>query len=157
MTSLLILFSTLAHASEPADPTATDPAPKPSPTQSAVYAALQGRHDPPTCESLNSASPDLANDLIWLMKHANQPAWVGVRAAYCVLTEYADEKASVIDTWVVDPERRGLAILTIGMLDKMPHAHAERIAAKALAGPHAADARKHLTESGDPKLMNLVD
>jgi hypothetical protein len=149
MTSFLILIGTLAHAAEPVA--------KPSASQSAVYAALKGRDDPPTCESLKAASPDLANDLIWLMKHANQPAWVGVRAAYCVLTEYADEKATTIDTWVVDPKRRGLAILTIGMLDKMPSAHAERIAAKALAGPLSADARKHLLESGDPKLITLVD
>lgn len=148
MTNLLFLFSTVALAGEPVV--------KPSPTQNALYAALKGRDEPPTCETLATLSPDLAPDLIWLMKHANQPAWVGVRAAYCVLTEYADEQAEIIDTWVTDPERRGLAILTIGMLDKMPEHHAVRIAEKALNGPLAADARKHLLESGDPKLMALV-
>ena len=149
MTSLLIFVSTLASAGEPAV--------KPSPTQSKLYAALKGRDEPPTCDTLAELSPTVADDLIWLMKHANQPAWVGVRAAYCVLTEHADEKASTIDTWVIDPERRGLAILTIGMLDKMPEAHAARIAAKALSGPLAADARKHLLESSDPEMNKLAE
>ena len=63
----------------------------------------------------------------------------------------------LIDTWVTDPDRRGLAILTIGFLDKLPDQHIERIATKALAGPHAADARKHLSESGNPRLMKLVE
>ena len=150
MTSLLILFTSLAPASEPA-------VQKPSHSQSALYDALKGREDPPTCETLATLSPQLADDLIWLMDNANQPAWVGVRAAYCVLTQHADDKALEIDTWVTDPDRRGLAILTIGFLDKMSDKHVERIAAKALAGPHAADARKHLSESGNPKLMKLVE
>ena len=149
MTPFLILLSSMVQANEPVG--------KPSPTQLAVYEALKGREDPPTCETLAKLSDQLPDDLIWLMDHANQPAWVGVRAAYCVLTEYADEKAEQIDTWVTDPERRGLAIMTIGFLDKMPDEHMERLAAKALAGPHAADAKKHLSESGDPKLMKLVE
>ena len=149
MTPHLILMASLASA--------TEPTVQPTSSQSALYDALKGREDPPTCEALNALSTQLADDLIWLMDHANQPAWVGVRAAYCVLTQHADDKAAEIDTWVTDPDRRGLAILTIGFLNKLPDAHIERIAAKALAGPHAADARKHLSESGDPKLMNLVE
>ena len=79
------------------------------------------------------------------------------RAAYCVLAQHADEKAVEIDSWVTDPARRGLAILTIGFLENMSDHHIERIATKALQGPHAADARKHLLESGEPKLIKLVE
>ena len=153
MTPLLILFTSLAPAAEPT----VEPTAQPSSSQSALYDALKGRENPPTCEVLAKLSPQLADDLIWLMDHAKQPAWVGVRAAYCVLTQHADDKATEIDTWVTDPDRRGLAILTIGFLDKLPDQHVERIAAKALAGPHAADARKHLSESGNPRLMKLVE
>ena len=149
MTPLLMLLASLVHASEPAA--------QPSPSQTALYDALKARENPPTCDALAKLSPQVADDLIWIMDHAYQPAWVGIRAAHCVLAKHADEKAPEIDTWVTDPERRGLAILTIGFLDKMSDAHIERIAAKALSGPHAADARKHLSESGDPKLMKLVE
>jgi len=153
MTPLLILLTSLASAAEPI----VKPTVKPNDRQSALYDALKGREDPPTCEALSALSSQLADDLIWLMDNAKQPAWVGVRAAYCVLTQHADEKTHEIDTWVTDPDRRGLAILTIGFLDKMPDEHVERLAAKALAGPHAADARKHLSESGNPRLIKLVE
>ena len=149
MTPLFIILASMAQAAEPAA--------KPSPSQTALYDALKARENPPTCETLAKLSPQVADDLIWLMDHAYQPAWVGIRAAYCVLTKHADEKAPEIDTWVTDPERRGLAILTIGFLNKMSDEQMERIAAKALSGPHAADAHKHLSESGDPKLMKLVE
>ncbi len=149
MIHTFILLSSLTIAAEPTV--------QPSPAQSAMYDLLQVREDPPTCAALAALSQQPADDLIWLMDHANQPAWVGVRAAYCVLTEHLEEKVTVIDTWVTDPARRGLAIMTIGMLDKVPKAHGERIAKKALAGPHAADAKKRLIENGDPQLMKLVE
>ena len=118
MTPLLFLFTSLAHAGEPTV--------QPSSSQSALYDALKGRENPPSCESLAALSPQVADDLIWLMDNAHQPAWVGVRAAYCVLTQHAEAKISEIDTWVTDPNRRGLAILTIGFLSKMSESRPRR-------------------------------
>ena len=165
MIHALILLSTLSATAEPTmeppgDPTiepGADPPTKPNTAQRAMYDLLKVREAPPTCEALAALSEAPADDLIWLMDHANQPAWVGVRAAHCVLTQHMEEKATVIDTWVTDPERRGLAILTIGMLSKIPPEHGTRIAKKALAGPHAADARKRLIEDANPDLLKLVE
>ncbi len=149
MIHTLILLNTL--------PVFAEPKVQPSEAQTAMYDLIKVREAPPTCAALADLSEQPADDLIWLMDHANQPAWVGVRAAHCVLTQHMEEKATIIDTWVTDPKRRGLAILTIGMLDKVPKEHGERIAKKALAGPHAADARKRLIEDANPDLLKLVE
>ena len=138
-------------------PVMAEPKAQPSSAQMAMYNLLKVREAPPTCSALADLSAQPADDLIWLMDHANQPAWVGVRAAHCVLTQHLDEKATVIDTWVTDPNRRGLAIMTIGMLSKVPKEHGERIAKIALNGPHAADARKRLIEDANPDLLKLVE
>ena len=168
MIHAFILLGTLSAMAEPsvepmaepaAEPTTgptVEPRPQPNDAQRAMYDLLKVREAPPTCGALAALSEAPADDLIWLMDHANQPAWVGVRAAHCVLTQHMEEKATVIDTWVTDPDRRGLAILTIGMLDKVSPEHGERIAKKALAGPHAADARKRLIEDANPDLLKLV-
>ncbi len=136
MFTTLIVLTGLTHA-EP-------PAVKPTESQSALYAALKTRDSAPTCESLKPLSEDLVNDLVWLVDNATQPPWVGIRAAQCVVRHHHTEKAELIQSWMTAPERRGLAILTMGMLDELPPELSLKLQAAALAGPLSEDAQKHI-------------
>ena len=145
MSSLFLMLASLAHA-----------VPTPSTSQTALYNAMKMRENAPDCSELKQYSDTVADDLLWLMDNANQPPWVGIRAAQCILTDHAVEKARVIDGWVVDPDRRGLAILALGMLDTLPEPVALRLAKKALAGPLAADAKKRIANSKRPAVKALL-
>jgi hypothetical protein len=137
-TSLMLIMATAATA-EPG------PAPVPTPSQTALYDALKIRDAAPPCASLKPMSKDLATDLIWLVDNASQPPWVGIRAAQCVIREHHEAKAATIQGWVTQPDRRGLAILTFGLLDELPAPQAKTIQEAALAGPLAEDAKKHIS------------
>jgi len=142
----LIVLSSLAQA-EPtqAEPAQAEPAAvKPSESQQALYAALKSREDAPTCESLQTHSTDLVNDLVWLVDNATQPPWVGIRAAQCIVRHHHVEKAELIESWMTTPERRGLAILTMGMLKELPPELGLTLQSAALAGPFSDDAKKHI-------------
>jgi len=137
-TSLMLMMATAATA-EPG------PAPVPTPSQTALYDALKIRDAAPPCASLKPMSKDLATDLIWLVDNASQPPWVGIRAAQCVIREHHEAKAATIQAWVTQPDRRGLAILTFGLLDELPAPQAKTLQEAALAGPLAEDAKKHIS------------
>jgi hypothetical protein len=145
MSTLFLMLASLAHA-----------VPTPSPSQTALYNAMKMRESTPDCDQLDRYSKTVADDLLWLMDNANQPPWVGIRAAQCILTHHAKAKADVIDTWVTDPKRRGLAIMVFGMLDVLPEETSVRVAKKALAGPLAADAKVRIKKSEKPAIRALV-
>jgi len=121
-----------------------------------MFNALQVRHEAPTCESLAKMSESVADDLLWLIQNTKSPPWVGIRAAQCVIREHTEAKADTIDTWVTDPQYKGLAVLTFGLLDELPESVAMRFATLALEGPMAEDARKRLIDSTHPTVANLV-
>lgn len=139
MTALLVLTG-LAHAQEPV----AAPPPPPTVSQRALYDALKPREDAPDCASLGAHSTDLATDLLWLVDHATQPPWVGVRAAQCVIKHHHTDQAERIKTWMTNPEQRGLAILAMGLLDELPKELSAELAQAALAGPLADDAKKYI-------------
>lgn len=137
-TALLLIMATAAMGKPP-------PELSPTASQSALYDALKVRDSAPNCESLKTMSEDVATDLIWLVDNATQPPWVGIRAAQCVIREHHEAKATTIQTWVTRADRRGLAILTFGLLDELPAPQAKSLQSTALAGPLAEDAKKHIS------------
>jgi len=121
-----------------------------------MFNALKVRHEAPTCESLTKMSESAADDLVWLIQNTKSPPWVGIRAAQCVIREHTEAKADIIDTWVTDPQYKGLAMLTFGLLDELPEAVAMRFATLGIEGPMAEEARKRLIDSTHPTVANLV-
>lgn len=140
MIATLIILSGLAHASDPAE---AKPA-EPTASQEALYAALKPRDGSPDCASLSDHSEELATDLLWLVDNATQPPWVGVRAAQCVIKHHHTAQAERIKSWMTSPEKRGLAILAMGLLDELPKELSVELSAAALAGPLAEDAKKYI-------------
>ena len=149
LTTLLILTGT-GQAMTPIAP------PKPTAEQRALYDALKVRDAAPPCETLEPLSENVAADLVWLVDNAAQPPWVGIRAAQCVLSNHLEAQVEAIDSWVVHPDKRGLALLTLGLMDDIPEAAAVRFATLALDGPFAEDARSRLIDSVHPTVANMA-
>ena len=133
-----------------------DPAPKPSPSQEALYRALLVRDAGPTCAELVPLSPTLVDDLIFLAENAKQPAWVGVRAAECLLSDHQEAALPVIIGWMGRADAKGFALLTIDTLDKMPLDRARTLAQAALTGPLAESMRPRIARLSTPALAALA-
>lgn len=133
-----------------------DPAPQPSATQEALYRALTVREGAPTCAALATLSPTLVEDLIFLTEHAKQPAWVGVRAAECLLAEHQEAAMPVLVGWMGRADAKGFALLTIEKLDAMPIDRAMSLAQAGLAGPMAEALRPRIARLAKPELAALA-
>ena len=149
MITLLMIMTGVAQALSPMPP------PKPSTTQMALYTAMKVRDPVPACEVLAQMSEDIATDLIWLVDNVQQPPWVGIRAAHCVVRHHADTKTDTIAAWMTDPHKTGLGILTLGLLDELSEATAVRFATAALLGPSAERARQGVVDSIHPAVRAL--
>jgi hypothetical protein len=132
------------------------PPAKPSASQMALYKAMKVRDPVPNCEALSALSEDIANDFVWLVDNIQRPPWVGVRAAQCVLMSHAEAKAELIEAWMTDPLKMGVAILALGHLDELPEPLAARLAKAALSGHLADKAGRRLQDSVHPSIQDLI-
>ncbi len=144
MLTTLALFA-LAHA-EPA----------PTPSQDALYAALRVRHAPPDCSALTDLSESLVEDLVWLVDHATQPPWVGLRAAQCLLVEHPAAAQPSFEGWLSTEGHRGLAILVSQRIDEIPLPIATSLAVVALAGPEEETVHPRFARCGVPEIQDLA-
>ncbi len=135
---------------------ATAATPTPTPTQQALYDALVVRHDPPSCDSLTAMTPDPVTDLAWLVDHATAPAWVGMRAAQCLLTSHARASQATFEGWLATEGHRGLAILFTQQVDQLPLDVAQALSRSALAGPDRAEVERRLLDSDVPGIRELA-
>jgi hypothetical protein len=136
-------------------------APAPSDAQQAIYDALKVRHPVPACTELAALSDTAAADLLYVVQHAEQPPWAGMRAAQCLLSHHLTDPTvrAAAESWVVDPAARGFAILTFNALDTVAAtdpATAVDLASRGIVGPLSADATKRLERATHPDLKALV-
>lgn len=158
--SPVILSLSLSLLAAPASAAGTDgtAAWAPTPEQEAVYRALSVRHDPPSCEALDAMSSAPVETYLYLVQNAQQPAWVSMRAASCLMNAHTEEARPYLEQWVVDPETRGLAILVIGQLDNLPLELATTLATKALTeGPDPEGMQRRIRRLATPELAALAD
>ncbi len=115
---------------------AAAPFPAPTPSQQALYDLLKLRHAPAdVCEQLAARTDDLPSDVAFLVEHATQPAWVAPRAAACLLRETPAAGLQAARGWMLREDRRGLALVALGELDRLPEAAAVELATLARVGP----------------------
>lgn len=127
-----------------------------SPPTSPLYRALSLRDGGPGCADLGSLSGALVPELITLVEQDPPPPWVAMRAADCLARAHTAEALPQLQSWVADPEARGLCLIVLGALDAAPLDPARVVAQAALSGPWAADAREQLAASTRPELTALV-
>ncbi len=133
-----------------------DPAPSPSPSQEALYRALIVREGAPTCAELAPLSPTLVEDLVYLTENAKQPAWVGIRAAECLLTDHQEAALPVILGWMGRSDSKGFALVAVEKLDRMPLDRAKAVAQAGLAGPLAESLRPRIAKLPQAELAALA-
>lgn len=126
------------------------------PEAQSVYRALSVRDPEPDCATVEALSPTPLATLLLVIQHAEQPPWVGIRAATCVLDRHAQLASPALLDWVEGPRTRGLALLVLDRLDRLPEPLALDLAAAALKGPHAADAAERVARSSKAELRALL-
>jgi hypothetical protein len=141
-----LLLTLSAHAEE------TDEA-----RRQALRLRMSVRHAAPTCDTIDALTPDPVADLIWLMDHVEQPPWVGMRAAECIIANHAEAETVRLHQWVADPDRKGLMLMILSRLDKLPEPLAHSLAKATLAGPHRELARPRLMRSNHVPVRALVE
>jgi len=145
MVFLLALAATTAQAAEP------------TASQLALYTALSGRHADQSCTAVAALSPTPASDLVWLAEHAEQPAWVAIRAAECVLERFAEPAGADITRWMQSEATLGLALTTVGRLDQLPLSVARPALEAGLAGPIADRVRPRAQRLQTAELRVLAE
>ncbi len=152
----LALLALPAAAEDPAPPAPAAAVAEPTAGQLALYDALKVRHDPPACAALAALTPDPVGDLAWLVDHAEQPAWVGVRAVECLLQAHAEAASPRLIAWVTDPGKRGVALIAANELPRVAEAQALPLARALMAGPHAALAGPRLALDPRPAVQAMA-
>jgi len=107
-----------------------------------MFRALSIRDHAPPCERVEALTTQVVADLTWLADHATQPPWVGMRAAHCLVAGHGVEAADALLRWVTDPETRGLGLLVLDGLARLPEDLAVRIATRAIAEGRDPDAAR---------------
>lgn len=127
---------------------------EPSPSQLVLYKQLSARHMEQSCGELVESDEGAVADLVWLAENSEQPAWVAIRAADCVLELEPTSPAAT--RWVTTPALKGLAITTVQKLDRMPLAVSESVARAALSGPLSEALAPRIARLERPELRALV-
>jgi len=136
--------------------TNTAAAVSPTETQDAIYRALSVRDPVPSCDDLAALTDTPVADLQFVVEKASQPPWAGMRAAQCLVTHHADDAKSTIVGWTTSDNTKGLAIIALNGLDRLPLDVALDVAKSALAGPYAEEAQKRVPKAAAPELKALV-
>ena len=113
MRPILYLLALAFSSASLADTPATE-RPDPSASQQQIYRALSVRDPVPTCETIEAMSATPVADLLFVVDHASQPPWVGMRAAQCLVKRHSPEIQPQLEDWVSQEATRGLALLTFG-------------------------------------------
>lgn len=153
---ILALSATAAPVSRAATEGAA-PAPwSPTADELEVYQMLSMRDGTPDCATVEASVQDPVPVLVSVAEHATLPPAVGVRAAHCLTTRHASEAKATLLSWVVDPARRGFAILIADDLGAMPEDVALEVAKAGLAGPHATTLNRRVGRSSWPSVAALA-
>lgn len=120
-----------------------------------VVDALTARHAP-TCAAVEALTEEPVAALLWAVDHVQQPGWVGMRAAQCLVDGHADQVREQLQAWVVDPQLRGLGRLVVAKLDALPEPLALDLAQRALTeGPEPDRTLRTLARARTPALRAL--
>jgi hypothetical protein len=155
MRTLITLSALLLSSVALAEPPNAE-RPTPTASQEQIYRAFSVRDPVPSCETVEAMSQTPVVDLLFVVDHAAQPPWAAMRAAQCLVRRHSTEVQTQIEAWVSTEATKGLALMTLSLIDELPAEVALSVAQKALAGPLANDARPRIAKATDPELQKLA-
>lgn len=118
----------------------------------ALVRALSSRDGAPPCEQLEALVSDPSTSLRRIVEHVEMPPWAPMHAAACLIERHAGEHEALLEAWVADPSRKGLARLVFHRMHLLAPAQTRALTERALAGPLAGDARAAMLTSPDPEV-----
>ena len=117
-----------------------------------VVRTLSAR-DPVACSRVD-ASVDTLRQVV---DTVSMPPWVPMRAAQCLVEGHAAEIEADLTRWVVDPADKGLGLLVLAEIDRLPTDLAVRIATKAVTeGPDRERAAARVADAASPEVRAVV-
>jgi hypothetical protein len=128
----------------------------PSADEAAMIRLLSTKDSPPACGDVEALSPSPVSALQHIVVGVSRPPTVAMRAADCLIVGHGAEVPAVLQQWVVDPNTRGLALLVLDRLDRVPAPVALEVAKAALSGPHAGLASPRIARSAYPEVKALA-
>ena len=91
-----------------------------------------------------------------IVEEVDKPAWVPMRAVACMIEIFPAKSRIDLEAWIIDPNKKGIAFLIAGQIEKIPDQVALSVIKKGLQGPHAVDIRTRLEKLNDPRLQSLL-
>ena len=151
----MLLFSLLLSQALAATPDAVF---QPTPAVNTVYVALSHRDKSPSCDELDAMVDDPVAAYEQIIDHAQQPPWAPMRAASCLIENHGLAAQARIESWVITPELRGLALLTFNNIDKLPVEVAISLSQRAVTeGPFLRDAKRRLAKSQHLEIQKIAN
>jgi len=129
----------------------------PTETEHTVMRALSVRDPEPLCADVEALSETPVTTLRSMVENVEMPPWVGMRAATCLASRHASDVEDDLVDWVTDPAKKGLALVALGQLDKMPLPVATEVAQRAIVGSNPEMFRERVGRSSQPELRALVE
>ena len=91
-----------------------------------------------------------------IVEEIDKPAWVPMRAVACMIEMFPAKSRMNLEAWIIDPNKKGIAFLIAGQIEKLPDQVALSVIKKGLQGPHAVDIRTRLEKLDDPRLQSIL-
>lgn len=123
----------------------------------AIHRALSARDQSPPCEDVEALSTAPVEALLYIVEHATQPPWAGMRAAECLTLRHAEAIQPQLTGWVQNPDTRGLALMVFNRLDEIPSTVALPVARASLNGPLAEDARSRFQKLENAEIKAILE
>ena len=117
---------------------------------------MLSRRDGVECEDLERGLADPVSSLLEVTRTIEQPPWVPMRAATCVIERHGPESVDVLLNWLSDSTTPGFALLVLQRLDLFEQVIAVKLAKKALEGPHGEAAPEHIRKASNPEVRRVV-
>lgn len=108
------------------------------------------------CLDLTTGEERFQNDLHLIVEKVKQPAWVGMRAASCIIELYPSESVDVLEKWMISENTMGLAYLLSTKIEILPEAVALKIGKAGINGPHAEGVIMRITADGGPNAEQVL-
>jgi hypothetical protein len=141
----------------PEKPPVDAPVPfQPTAEESAMITRLSNKDGAPSCTEVEALAAAPTPALQRIVEGVSRPPTVAMRAADCLIIGHSAEITPVLEAWVVDPSRRGLALLVLDRLDKLPPDVALILAKDAMGGPLQDLAVPRISRSTNPDVKALA-
>jgi len=128
----------------------------PSPQEQQLVRALSSRDAPASCAELEALVPEPVQSLAQVVDQVSMPPWAPMRAATCLIENHSADRPALFDSWVTQPNKRGLAKLVFARLHLIEPVQRLSLVEHARLGPYTDALNSGLLRSPSAELRALA-